>query len=78
MPCSEVTDALKRRIRRPSACVRSGRTNGAAASARTLRGARARWPRSTLEVRAGMTQAVPTRGPLGGVVVRRRRVGARA
>jgi hypothetical protein len=85
MPRSEVTDALKRGVRRPSACVRGGRTNDAAASARTPREAWARWPRSTLEVRAGLTQVVLTRGLLGGAVVRRRtaaaqrrRVGARA
>jgi hypothetical protein len=85
MPRSEVTGALKHGVRRPSACVRSGRTDGAAASTRTPRDAWARRPRSALEVRAGLTQAVLTRGLLGGAVVRRhmaeaqrRRVGARA
>jgi hypothetical protein len=85
MPRSDVSGALNRGVRRPSACVRGGRTNGAAASARTSRGARARRPRSVPEVRAGLMQAVLTRGLLGGAVVRRhtaavqrRRVGARA
>jgi hypothetical protein len=85
MPRSEVTDALKRGVRQPLTCMRGGRTDGAAASARTPRDAWARWPRSALEVRAGLTQIVLTRGLLGGAVVRRRtvaawrrRVGARA
>jgi hypothetical protein len=77
MPRSEVTGALKCGVRRPSACVCGGRTDGAAASARTACGARARWPRSTLEVRAGLTQAVLTRGPLGGAVVWRRTTATR-
>jgi hypothetical protein len=65
--------------------VRGVRTDDAAVSVRTPRGARARPPRSVLEVRAGLTQAVLTRGLLGVVVVqrrtmavRRRRVGERA
>jgi hypothetical protein len=85
MPRSDVTGALKRGVRRPSACMCGGRTDGAAASARTPRGTRACWPRSVLELRAGLTQAVLTSELLDGAVVRRRtaavrrrRVGARA
>jgi hypothetical protein len=77
MPRSDVTGVLKRGVRRPSACVRGGPTDGAAASARTPRGARARRPRSVLEVRAGLTQAVLTRRLLGGAVVRRRTTATR-
>jgi hypothetical protein len=85
MPRSDVTGALKRGVRRPSACVRGGRTDGAAASARTPRGAWARRPRSVLELHALLTQAVLMRGLLGRAVVRqrtaavqRRSVGTRA
>jgi hypothetical protein len=58
-------------------CVRGGRTDGTAASVRTPRGARARQPRSVLEVCAGLTQAVLMRGLLGGAVVRRRTMAVR-
>jgi hypothetical protein len=52
MPCSDVIGTLKRGVRRSSACVRGGRTDGAAVSAHTPRGARARRPRSVPEVHA--------------------------
>jgi hypothetical protein len=77
MPRSDVTGALKRGVRRPSACVRSSRTDGAAASVRTPRGAQARQPRSALEVHAGLRQVVLTRRLLGGAMVRRRTAAAR-
>jgi hypothetical protein len=74
---SEATDALRRGVRQPSACVRGGRTDGAVASARTPRGAWAHQPRRVLEVRAGLTHAVVTRGLLGGALVRQRTAAAR-
>jgi hypothetical protein len=45
---SEATDALRHGVRRPSACMRGGRMDGTAASARTPRGARAHQPRRVL------------------------------
>jgi hypothetical protein len=72
LPRSDVTNALRRGVQRPSACVHSGRTDHAAGSARTPRGARAHRLRHAQVVRAGLTHAVLTCGLLGGAVVRRR------
>jgi hypothetical protein len=69
LPPSDVTGALRRGVRRPSACVRGGRTNDAVVSARTPRGAQAHRPRQALVVPAGLTHVVLTHGLLGGAVV---------
>jgi hypothetical protein len=69
---SEVTDALRRGVRRPSACVRDGRTDDATASTRTPRGAQAHRPRRVLEVRAGLTHTALTPKLRGLAMVRQR------